>query len=153
MNLKERLVQDLKQAMKDNDVVRKNTIQQIRAQVLLAEKNKKMVLSDREVEDVIVKERKLRADALAQFEKAQRKDLIEQTQKEIMCINNYLPQPMSDYELDTAVREVISNEGIIDMKMLGYAIKKCKEQFGNRVSGKQLSDKVKEVIAENEQRI
>lgn len=147
MTLEERLMQDLKVAMKSGNVIDKNTIQQVRASVLLAKKDNPK-LSDREIEDIIMKERNKRTEALVQFTKANRKDLVEQTNKEMLCLSRYLPQPLSKEELELAVREVLKLENITEMKLMGFAIKKCKDKFGNRTTGKELSDMVKQILTE-----
>ena len=66
----------------------------------------------------------------------------------MLYLSRYLPQPMSDEELEIAVREVLAEEGITEIKLMGFAIKKCKDKFGNRTTGKQLSDMVKRLITE-----
>ena len=148
MGLEDRLMQDLKIAMKNKNTIDKNTIQQIRANVLLAKKNKGN-LTDRDIEDIILKEKSKRADALVQFNKAGRTDLVEQTNKEMLCLSRYLPQPMSEYEVEEAVKAVIEREAITDKKFLGYVIKKSKEQFGNRTTGQVISSIAKRLLEGN----
>jgi len=148
MGLEDRLMQDLKIAMKNKNTIDKNTIQQIRANVLLAKKDKGN-LTDRDIEDIILKEKSKRADALVQFNKAGRTDLVEQTNKEMLCLSRYLPQPMSEYEVEEAVKAVIEREAITDKKFLGYVIKKSKEQFGNRTTGQVISSIAKRLLEGN----
>lgn len=148
MSVEERLMKDLKQAMKDKDVIKKNTIQLIRTAIFNA-RIEKPDLTEREIEDVIMSERKKREESRIQFEKVHRDDMIEEVNKEILCIETYLPQQFSDLELENAVNEIIKQENITDIKLLGYAIKKVKEKYGNRASGKRISDMVKKVLGEN----
>lgn len=148
MGLEDRLMQDLKIAMKNKNTIDKNTIQQIRANVLLAKKDKGN-LTDRDIEDIILKEKSKRADALVQFNKAGRTDLVEQTNKEMLCLSRYLPQPMSEYEVEEAVKAVIEREAVTDKKFLGYVIKKSKEQFGNRTTGQVISSIAKRLLEGN----
>ena len=148
MSLEDRLMQDLKIAMKNKNIIDKNTIQQIRANVLLAKKDKGN-LTDRDIEDIILKEKSKRTDALVQFNKAGRTDLVEQTNKEMLCLSRYLPQPMSEYEVEEAVKAVIEREAITDKKFLGYVIKKSKEQFGNRTTGQVISSIAKKLLEGN----
>ena len=148
MGLEDRLMQDLKIAMKNKNTIDKNTIHQIRANVLLAKKNKGN-LTDRDIEDIILKEKSKRADALVQFNKAGRTDLVEQTNKEMLCLSRYLPQPMSEYEVEEAVKAVIEREAVTDKKFLGYVIKKSKEQFGNRTTGQVISSIAKKLLEGN----
>ena len=148
MSVEERLMKDLKQAMKDKDVIKKNTIQLIRTAIFNA-RIEKPDLTEREIEDVIMSERKKREESKIQFEKVHRNDMIEEVNKEILCIETYLPQQFSDLELENAVNEIIKQENITDIKLLGYAIKKVKEKYGNRASGKRISDMVKKVLGGN----
>ena len=74
--LKEKLLEDLKNAMKDKNVNKKNTIQMVRASVLQVEKDKKIELNDNDILEVIAKEFKKRNDALVEYEKSGREDLI-----------------------------------------------------------------------------
>lgn len=148
MGLEDRLMQDLKIAMKNKNIIDKNTIQQIRANVLLAKKDRGN-LTDRDIEDIILKEKSKRTDALVQFNKAGRTDLVEQTNKEMLCLSRYLPQPMSEYEVEEAVKAVIEREAITDKKFLGYVIKKSKEQFGNRTTGQVISSIAKKLLEGN----
>lgn len=149
MNIKIKLAEDLKSAMKENNVIRKNTVQLIRATVLMEEKNKQKLLTDIEVENILVKERNKRYDALAQFKKANRKDLIEQTEKEIFYISQYLPQPLSEVELEQIVdKEIKDTKATI--KEMSTVIRHIKEQYGNRTTGKLISEIVKQKLTNKE---
>ena len=89
--MKEQLLNDLKEAMKEKDVIKKNTIQLIRDYILKYEKDNIKEVDDNKIMDIISKERKIRLDALKDFEKSGRQDLIDETNKEIEVLNNYLP--------------------------------------------------------------
>lgn len=143
--MEDRLKEDLKIAMKSGNTIQKNTIQQIRAALLLARKDNPN-LNERDIENIIAKERSKRIEALVQFEKGNRPDLVEATNKELMYINSYLPQPMSESELNDTIKKIMIDENITDKKLMGFAIKKCKDVIGSRASGKQISDKVKEFL-------
>ena len=147
MNLEARLMQDLKVAMKEGNKIDKNTIQQVRAVILLAKKEKGN-LTERDIEDIILREKNKRTEAIVQFQRGNRPDLVEQTNKEMLCLSRYLPQPMSEYEVNEAVKKIIEDENITDKRLLGYVIKKSKEQFGNRANGKLISDTVKRILEE-----
>ena len=81
--LKEKLMEDLKQSMKDKNVVRKNVVQMVRAAILQVEKDNGIEVEDNKILDIIAKEVKKRKDSLADFEKAEREDLINQAKEEI----------------------------------------------------------------------
>lgn len=140
--MKEKLVNDLKQAMKDNNTIKKNIIQLIRAAILQEEKDKQCSLTNNQIEDLIMQQKKKLLDALGQYEKANRQDLIDKTKKEIGYLSNYLPQPASEYEIEQEVKVIIT-EMNATMKEMGQVMRKAKEKFGNRANGKLLSDIVK----------
>ena len=81
--LKEKLLEDLKQSMKEKNTNRKNVVQMVRAGILQVEKDKGIQLEDAQVLEIIAKELKKRKDSLADFEKANREDLINQVNEEI----------------------------------------------------------------------
>lgn len=140
--MKEKLVNDLKQAMKDNNTIKKNIIQLIRAAILQEEKDKQCSLTNNQIEDLIMQQKKKLLDALGQYEKANRQDLIDKTKKEIGYLSNYLPQPASEYEIEQEVKVIIT-EMNATMKEMSQVMRKAKEKFGNRAYGKLLSDIVK----------
>ena len=143
--MKEKLVNDLKQAMKDNNTIKKNIIQLIRAAILQEEKDKQCSLTNNQIEDLIMQQKKKLLDALGQYEKANRQDLIDKTKKEIGYLSNYLPQPASEYKIEQEVKAIIT-EMNATMKEMGQVMRKAKEKFGNRANGKLLSDIVKKEL-------
>ena len=145
MLLKDKLNEDLKTAMKEKNNVKKNTIQLLRASILQEEVNSRESLTNDQVEDIIMKEKKKRIDALSQFEKADRKDLVQQTQKELSYINVYLPQPASEYEINEVIEKTIKELNATS-KEIGKVIKEVRDKLKNRVDGKTISDKVKEEL-------
>ena len=145
--MKEKLVNDLKQAIKDNNTIKKNIIQLIRAAILQEEKDKQCSLTNNQIEDLIMQQKKKLLDALGQYEKANRQDLIDKTKKEIGYLSNYLPQPASEYEIEQEVKVIIT-EMNATMKEMGQVMRKAKEKFGNRANGKLLSDIVKNQLKE-----
>ena len=88
--LKEKLLEDLKNCMKEKNVVRKNVIQMVRAAILQVEKDKQITLDDNQIIDIIAKESKKRKDSLADYEKSGREDLINEIKKcsKKKCISN-----------------------------------------------------------------
>lgn len=145
MMLKELLYEDLKTALKTNNVIAKNTIQYVRSLILNAEKDKQESLTDKEVEDIIMKEKKKRIEALAKFEQAKRRDLIDNTYKEIAVLEKYLPQQMTEYDLTNAMKEIIEQEGITQ-KDIGKLIRITKEKYGNAVDNRMVADIAKQLL-------
>ena len=146
--IKDRLMEDFKVALRNNNTLEKNTIQLLRAAILQEEKDQQKLLLDLEVETILFKENKKRLDALAQFEKAQRKDLIEQTNKELLIIKRYLPEPMSEYELKQIIKTKIE-ENKATKKDKGKIIRLTKQEAGNRADGRTISILVTEMLPDN----
>lgn len=144
--MKEKLMEDLKMAMKNKDIVKKNTIQMIRAAILQTEKDKQIELDDNAILEIISKQVKQKNDALEQFEKADRQDLVEQTKLEINILKKYLPKQLSKEEVEQIVIDLSRTLGISDMKGMGTLIKSAKAKIGAGSDGKTISEVVKKVL-------
>lgn len=145
--LKERLLNDLKESMKDKNLIRKNTIQMIRAAILQVEKDKQIELTEEQILEIIAKESKKRKDAEADFESSGRADLIKQNKEEIEILAEYLPKQLSAEEIETVVKNVISETGATSMKDMGLVMKSAKEKVGTTADGKTLSEAVKKLLS------
>ena len=144
---KEKLLDDLKTAMKDKDVVKKNTVQMVRAAILQVEKDKQIELNDDQILEVIAKEFKKRNDSLADYEKSGREDLIAQIKEEMAVLEGYLPKKLSEEELTEKVKEIISEVGATSMKEMGLVMKTAKEKLGVTADGKMINEIVKKILA------
>ena len=132
--------------MKEKDVIMKNTIQMIRAAILQTEKDKQTELDDNTILEIISKQVKQKNDALEQFEKANRQDLVEQTKLEINILKEYLPKQLSKEEVEQIVVDLSRTLGISDMKGMGTLIKSAKAKIGAGSDGKTISEVVKKVL-------
>lgn len=112
MSLKERLTEDFKTAMKSKDEIAKNTINLARAAIKQVEVDTRKDLTDEEIIPIIAKQVKMRKDALADFEKGGRTDLIDAYNKEIEVLEVYLPAQMSEDEIKKVVTETAAELGI-----------------------------------------
>ena len=144
--MKEKLMEDLKMAMRNKDIVKKNTIQMIRAAILQTEKDKQIELDDNAILEIVSKQVKQKNDALEQFEKANRQDLVEQTKLEINILKEYLPKQLSREEVEQIVVDLSRTLGISDMKGMGTLIKSAKAKIGAGSDGKTISEVVKKVL-------
>ena len=137
MSLKEQLFADLKTAMKEKDTIKKDTIQLIRSGVLQIEKDNKVELDDEGVIEVISKQLKSRRDSLPDYEKSGRQDLIEKLNKEIEVLLSYLPEQLSEDEIQKIVEDAIAQTGAIkDMgKVMGIVTAKAKGRADMKIVG------------------
>ena len=145
--LKEKLLADLKNCMKEKLDLRKNVVQMMRAAILQIEKDKQIELSDEQIVDIMAKEAKKRRDSLSDYEKSGRTDLIEQIKEEISIIEEYLPKQLSKEEVKVIVQKVIEETGASSMKDMGIVMKSAKEKIGAASDGRTINEVVKELLA------
>lgn len=112
MALKEKLMADFKDAMKAHDEVAKNTISFARAAIKQYEVDNREELDDDGIVAILSKQVKMRKDALADFEKAGRTDLIDSYKSEIEVLKRYLPEQLSDEKLREVIAQIAAEAGI-----------------------------------------
>ena len=144
--LKEKIMEDLKESMKTKDTVRKNAVQMVRASILQIEKDKGIEVEDEKIIDIIAKEVKTKRDALKDFEKAERQDLIDLTNREIEILQEYLPKQLSRDEVKAEVQKIISEIGATSMKDMGAIMKEAKAKMGASAEGKTINEVAKEIL-------
>lgn len=144
--LKEKLMEDLKQSMKDKNVNRKNVVQMVRAGILQIEKDKHIELEDNQVLEVISKEFKKRSDSLADYEKAGRQDIVDQVKEEMSVLEEYLPKKLSEEELTAVIKEIIAELGATSIKDMGNIMKAAKERLGVSADGKMINEIVRKKL-------
>ncbi len=145
--LKEKLLEDMKVSMRDKNVIRKNVIQMVRAAILQVEKDKQVELNDDQILEIIAKESKKRKDALTEYEKSGREDLIQGINKEIDILAEYLPKPLSKEEIEKIVEDIITSTGATSMKEMGIVMKEAKAKIGPAADGKTINEIVKEKLS------
>lgn len=143
MSLKQKLQEDLKSSMKNKDTVRKSVITLIRAAIKQYEVDNRQELGDEGVIDIISKQLKQRKDSLVEFEKAGREDLIEETKSEIQVLEEYLPQQLSEDELEQIVIQTIAEVGATSMKDMGKIMSTIKPKTAGRADGRKINELVK----------
>lgn len=145
--LKEKLMEDLKNAMKEKNEIKKNTVTMIKAAVLQIEKDKQIQLDDTQIIDIISKEAKKRKDALVEFEKSGRQDLVDQTNEELKVIKAYLPEELSTEELEKIIEDTIKEVNAVDMKDMGKVMQAVKAKTTGRADGKTINEIVKRKLS------
>lgn len=146
MSLKEVLQQDLKTAMKEKDSIRKNVIIMTRAGILQIEKDKKIDMDDEGVIEVIAKGAKQRRDAIPEFEKGNRPDIVESLQKEIDILMSYLPKQLSEDEVSRIVSDTIVEIGAQSAKDMGKVMSALMPKVKGRADGKLVNIIVKQQL-------
>ena len=145
--LKEKLLEDLKDAMKTKNVNKKNAVKMVRTAILQIEKDKGIEVSDEQILGIVAKEVKTRKDAIAEYEQANREDLIEKANEEIKALEEYLPKQLTDEELVAEVKKVIEKLNATSMKDMGPVMKEAKATIGAQADGKRINEVVKSLLA------
>ena len=144
--LKEKLMEDLKQSMKEKNNLRKNVVQMVRAAILQVEKDKGIEVDDNKILEIIAKEVKTRNDSLVDFEKGGREDLVEQAKQEILVLSEYLPKQLTKEELKEKLTKIIVDLGATSIKDMGAVMKEAKAQIGTAADGRTINEVVKELL-------
>ena len=146
MALKEKLAQDLKDAMRDKDAIRKNVVQLVRSSVLQVEKDNKITLDDDGILDVIAKQLKQRRDSLPDYEKSGREDLISQLKTEMAILMEYLPAQLTHEDLEVIVKEAVTATGATSMKDMGKVMAALMPKVKGRADGKKVNEAVRKFL-------
>ena len=146
MSLKETLMQDLKTAMKTKDKRAKDTITMVRAAIKQKEVDERVELDDEGVLKVLSKEIKERRGSIEEFEKAGRDDLVESTKAEIDVLMKYMPEQLSEEELEKLVRQVMEENNITEKKQMGLLMKNITPKVQGRADGKAVNAIVNRIL-------
>jgi uncharacterized protein YqeY len=144
MTLKDQLMEDLKDAMRSGDELRKQTIRMARASIKNTEINKMAELDDAGVQDVLRKEIKQRRESADEYEKGNRMDLADKERAEAAMLEAYLPAQISAEEIEAEVRSIIAETGSREVsKVMPLAIQRLK----GRADGRAVNQVVTKVLA------
>lgn len=106
--MRERILSDLVSAMKNKDKETLSVLRMVKGAIQLEEINKKQELNDEDVISVLSKQIKTRKESIVEFEKAGRTDLVEQTSKEVEILSKYMPEQLSEEELNKIIEEAFN---------------------------------------------
>ena len=146
MSLKESLIQDLKEAMKNGDAIAKEAIQMARSAVLQVEKDQKVTLDDDGILEIIAKEVKKRIDTMPDFEKSGRQDRIDNLKAEIEVLKKYLPEQLTETQIEDIVKDAITSTGATSAKEIGKVMQAVMPKTKGRADGKIINQIVKKLL-------
>ena len=146
MNLSERLIDDMKQAMKSQDKFKLTTIRMMRASMKNLEIDLKRPLEDNEVLDILSREIKIRKDSLQEFKKAGRDDLVTDLAAEIEIISQYLPEQLTEEEIQEIVRQTIQELGASSKADMGKVMSALMPKTKGRADGKLVNQVVQQFL-------
>jgi uncharacterized protein YqeY len=147
MSLNAQIKNDIKDAMRAKDLIKRDTLRNIQASIKQIEVDERREVTDGDVEAVLMKYMKQREDAKAQFLQAGRDDLVEKEEAEISIVKSYLPEPMDDAELETVLNKVIMDVNAESMKDMGKVMGSAKSAIGNRADGGRINAMVKKLLS------
>ena len=144
MSLKEKINEDLKAAMKSQDAVRMETLRSIRAEIIKMDKTG-MQREMNEDEDIqlLMRQVKMRKEAIEMFEMGNRSDLVEKEKKQLEIINEYLPKPLSREEAEEVINNVIKESGDVTAKDFGKVMSASMKILKGKIDGKIIQEIVK----------
>jgi hypothetical protein len=147
MNLNAQIKSDIKDAMRAKDTQKRDTLRNIQVAVKDIEVNERREVTDADVEAILVKYAKQREDAMAQFKEAGREDLVEKEAAELVIVKAYLPEQMSDEELEATLKEIVAQTGATSMKDMGKVMGAAKAAIGSKADGGRINVCVKALLS------
>lgn len=165
--LKEQIQNDLKRALKEKKERELSVLRMLNSAILNKEKEKRYKisqekpqleekelekesqLSDEEIISVISSEIKKRKEAISEFEKGKREDLIEKEKREIEILERYLPEPLSEEEVKMMAQEIIEKTGVKEIREMGKVMAQLMPKIKGRIEGQKASQIVRELLIQN----
>jgi uncharacterized protein YqeY len=146
MSLRDRLNEEMKDAMRAKDEIRLSTIRSVRSVVKNREIDQKIVLDDSGISEVIASLAKQRRESIKMFGDAGRVDLVEKEERELSLLLDFLPQQLSRDEIVSLVKTVITESGAQSGKDMGLVMKCLKPRIAGCADGKLVSEVVREIL-------
>ena len=147
MSLKATITEDMKSAMRAKDATRLSTIRMLLAAIKQKEVDERIEVTDSDVVGIIDKMIKQRRESVAQFDAGGRPELAAAERAEIDLLQGYMPQPLSEGELDTLIASAIAGSGVSGMAAMGKVMATLKPQIAGRADMAKVSAKVKAKLA------
>lgn len=141
--LVEKLKKDMIEAMKNKDKEKLTVIRMVKAALDKERIDKKVEVNDDLLIDVVNKQVKLRNDSLEEFKKANRDDLVKQTEAELEILKDYLPEQLSEEEVITIIEEVINEVNAETIKDMGKVMKEVTPKVKGKTDMKFVSEIIK----------
>lgn len=144
--IKERLQEDWKTALKAKEKFKASVLSTAKAAILLVEKTDGVTLEDDKVIEILAKEVKQRREAMLEFEKGNRQDLVDQSKAEIEILLGYLPQQLNEDEILQLVKDTATEIGANNIKDMGKLMSAVRPKVVGKADGKLVSRIVKDFL-------
>jgi len=146
LSLEEVIFNDMKKALKGNEKLKLSTLRLIRAAIKNAEISKKDKLTEDEIIGIVANNLKKLEESLEIFTKGQRPELADKAKKEIETVKKYLPEQLSEEEVEKIVKETISKHGFKGLQDIGPAMKEIMPQLKGKAEGKIVNKMVRDLL-------
>jgi uncharacterized protein YqeY len=153
MGLREQLMDDLKDAMRQRDETRKRTIRSVIAAIKQAETEldasgaRVRLEEDEDILVLIAKQAKQRQESIVEYRRGGRQDLVDEEQAELAILENYLPRQLSREEIEAEARQVIAEVGASSPRDMGKVMRPLMDKLRGRADGKLVNQVVRELLA------
>ena len=147
MSLRERINEDMKQAMRAKEAERLLVVRLLLAAIKQREVDERITLTDDDIVAVVEKMLKQRRDSIAQFQAGGRQDLVDKEQFEVQVLSAYMPQALSEQEIEQAVSEAIAAAGAKSAQDMGKVMAQLKPKLAGRADMAKVSALVKTRLA------
>jgi len=144
--LKQKLTDDLKQAQRDRDKVRRSTFRLVIAAIKNAEIARQAALDDSDILGIIAKEAKRHEESIEAFKQGNRPELVAQEEAELAILKEYLPQQLTREEIIAAARQVIEEVGAQEPRDKGKVMSKLIAQLKGKADGREINEVVTELL-------
>lgn len=146
-SLKERIKEDMKASMKAKNKERLGVIRMIQAAIKQIEVDERIELDDERTIIVLDKMLKQRRESIKQYRQAEREDLASVEEAEILVIQDFLPKPLTDAEIEALIAQAITETGAASIKDMGKVMGQLKPQMQGRADMSVVSSKIKAALA------
>lgn len=147
MSIRQTISDDMKTFMRAKDSARLGAIRLLQAAIKQKEVDERIELNDDQIFSVIQKMLKQRKDSIEAYQKASRQDLIDQEQLEIEVLSKYMPEPLSEEEINQYIEEAIATTGASDMKDMGKVVGILKSKLAGRADMAEVSKLVRQKLS------
>jgi len=147
MSVMQKLKDDLKVAMREKDILKRDTIRLIMSAVKQIEVDERREVSEEDLIKILQKAVKQREDAIGFAKEGGRDDLVEANEKEIAILKEYLPKQLSDDELKEKLKAIIAEVGATSMKEMGKVMGVASKKLAGKADGKRINAIVKELLS------
>jgi uncharacterized protein YqeY len=144
--LKERLEQDLKDALRQKDKVRLSAVRMLRAGILEQEKSGSGPATPDQITAIVQRQAKQRRESIKQFEENDREDLAQRERDELFYIEQYLPAQLSDEEIVRRVHEIVQRTGATTMQDMGRVMGEAMSDMRGQADGNRVRQAVQQLL-------